>query len=359
MVSGLLDLVSESFLFDHGQIEDQYRKFSEKELEDELKVYRTLQLASSPAVEKGVRDNSSSLKLFTGSTDPVFDLLKQTALYLDQVVIADPVFPFTHQWSEHAKTMNEFVGLKNDGAINRRKLARSAQYLTDLSPMLRANFVVALPISALFEPPKDIPFRGSLNGFSDVLPKPLLDYYRERAVVDSVKKTNEGMIIDGTREIGRSIFVRFKDHLAEDARGYLLIDQIVGSVDEEKRQIETISFMPEAPPDKARYDAWVYQSINQTAEHSYKRLLTENQLAAGFDASYLCTTPFTFELLEQFFPDDRTIPDNTVNSLLNFDLPFMAQIDSATLMKIRLEDGEAFQSFRNELDSRFRELRLV
>jgi len=359
MVSGLSDLLSESFLFDRAQIDEQYRKLSEKELENELSVYREHQLAQSPAVEKRVRDNSSNLKLFTGSTDPVLALLKQTALYLDQVVIADPVFPFTHPWSEHAKTMNEIVGLKSDGAIDRRKLALSAQYLNGLSPMLRANFVVTLPISSLFEPAKDIPFRASSNGFSDVLPQPLLDYYRERAIVNSVKKTDEGMIIDGTSEIGRSIYVRFKDHLAEDARGYLLMDQIVRSVDEEKLKIETISFMPEAPPDKARYDAWVYQSINQTAEHSYKRLLTENQLAAGFEASYLCTTPFTFELLEEFLPDDQSVPDNTVNSLLKFDLPFMDQIDTETLMRVRLEDGEAFQNFRNELDSRFRELRLV
>jgi hypothetical protein len=117
--------------------------------------------------------------------------------------------------------------------------------------------------------------------------------------------------------------------------------------------------MPESPPEKERYDTWVYQSINQTAEHSYKRLLLENTLAAGFDASYLCTTPFTFELLEQFFPDEQTIAENTVNSLLRFDLPGIEQIDLGTLMRIRLEDGEAFYNFRNELDRLFRELRLV
>lgn len=359
MSSELFEFVSESVLFDGGQIEHQYRSLSERELERELEAYRTLQLANSPAGKKCVRDNSSTLKLFTGSTDPVYGLLKQSALYLDQVVIADPVFHFTHQWSEHAKTMNEFIGLKSDGALNRLKLARSAQYLIDLRPMLQAGFVIMLPITVLFEPPKEIPYRASLNGFSDVLPEPLLDFYRERAIVEAVKKTDHGMIIDGSNEIGRAIHIRFQDHLGEDARGYLLMEQIVKSVDEKTRQIETVQYMPESSPDKARYDAWVYQSINQTAEHSYKRLLLENTLAAGFGASYLCTTPFTFELLEQFFPDEHTIAENTVNSLLRFDLPLMEQIDVSTLMRIRNEDGETFQNFRNELDRLFRELRLV
>jgi hypothetical protein len=255
--------------------------------------------------------------------------------------------------------MNEFIGLKSDGAIDRLKLARSAQYLIDLRPMLQAGFVVMLPITVLFEPPKEIPYRASLNGFSDVLPETLLDFYRERAIVEAVKKTDHGMIIDGSNEIGRAINIRFQDHLGEDARGYLLMEQTVESVDEKTRQIETVTFMPESPPEKERYDTWVYQSINQTAEHSYKRLLLENTLAAGFDASYLCTTPFTFELLEQFFPDEQTIAENTVNSLLRFDLPGIEQIDLGTLMRIRLEDGEAFYNFRNELDRLFRELRLV
>lgn len=85
MSSELFEFVSESVLFDRGRIEHQYRDLSEGELERELEAYRTLQLANSPAVEKCVRDNSSTLKLFTGSTDPVYGLLKQSALYLDQV----------------------------------------------------------------------------------------------------------------------------------------------------------------------------------------------------------------------------------------------------------------------------------
>lgn len=359
MTNRLLEFISESFLFDDSALENRYSSFGEVELLKELENYRVLHLSDAVASEKAVRANTSNLKLFNGSTHSIFSLLKQSALYLDEVVIADPVFPHTHNWSQNAKTMNDFVGAPGGGAINREKLAESAHYLKQLVPMIQAAFVCVLPITALFEPPEVIPYRASLNGFSDVLPEPLLDFYRERAIVEAVKKTDHGMIIDGSNQIGRTIHIRFQDHLGEDARGYLLMEQIVKSVDEKTRQIETVQYMPESPPDKARYDAWVYQSINQTAEHSYKRLLLENSLAEGFGASYLCTTPFTFELLEQFFPDEQTIAENTVNSLLRFDLPLMEQIDVSTLMRIRNEDGEAFQNFRNELDRLFRELRLV
>jgi len=346
-------------LFDDRALKNRYGSISEVELLKELENYRTLQLSDALANEKAVRANVSNLKLFNGSTHPIFSLLKQSALYLDEVLIADPVFPHTHEWSQTAKTMNDFVGVPSRAAINREKLAESAYYLKQLVPMIQAAFVWVLPITALFEPPDVIPYRASPNGFSDVLPESLLNFYRDRSIVDSIRKTSEGMIIDGTKDIGRGIFVRFKDHFHEDARGYLLMDEFVNSVDRERRTMETVMSLPDSPPDKERYDAWVSQSINQTAEHSYKRLLLENKLAADFNASYICNTAFEFELLEQFHPVNGIISDNTVNSLLAFDLPFMDSVDLTTLMRIRSEDGEVFKNFRDELDRQFRELRTL
>jgi hypothetical protein len=82
-----------------------------------------------------------------------------------------------------------------------------------------------------------------------------------------------------------------------------LTEDRINSVDKENRTVEPIMSQPDRPPDKVRYNAWVSQSINQTAEHSYKRMLLENRLAADFNASYLCKTPFEFELLlAQFHP---------------------------------------------------------
>lgn len=44
---------------------------------------------------------------------------------------------------------------------------------------------------------------------------------------------------------------------------------------------------------------------------------------------------------------------------MNIELPFLDEVDVETLMKVRQEEGEAFQSFRLELDRHLRELRLV
>ena len=64
-------------------------------------------------------------------------------------------------------------------------------------------------------------------------------------------------------------------------------------------------------------------------------------------------------LLEQLVPVDGTIQTNTVNALMSVKLPFLDEVDVETLMKVRREEGKAFQSFRVEVDKQIRELLLV
>lgn len=359
MGSVAYNFLADSFLFNQSYIDNQYKNISENELKQELKNYRDFLLTNLTESEREILNNPSNLKLYTGTTQPLLSLLTQSAFYLDQVVITDPLFPFTHEMSETAQTINTFFGIKQENTLNRTRLLNAVKYLKELTPMVAASFVKILPTSIFTEPQKQIPYRYSENGFSDVLPESLLNFYRELAIVESVKKTNEGMIIDGSLDIGRTIHIRFDKHFGEDARGYILANDIVNSVNHAERTVNSTTFLPNTLPTKEAFDKWVSQSINQTAEHSYKRILLENELAAHFNAGYLCTTPFTFDLLKQFFPSEDNIQNYTTNSLLTLELPFMEKVTVETLMKVRLEDGEAFENLRLELDKQFKVLRHI
>lgn len=54
---------------------------------------------------------------------------------------------------------------------------------------------------------------------------------------------------------------------------------------------------------------------------------------------------------------DKGIPENAIECVLRMKLPYMDKISSRDLMDLRNNDGEAFQSFRTDLEARFRELR--
>lgn len=358
MGSKVFDFLTESFLFDDSLIRDRFDGVSEGEILKELERYREFCLSSFAELEQEVLSNTSNLKLFSGVRQVAPGLLKQTGFYVEQHILYDPLFELTLRSDKNDQALDALFGLKRD-PFDKLRLAQVTSYLKSLTPMVAANYVKLLPTSYLFEPLDQIPFRYSATGFADVLPEPLMRFFHDNAIVESIKVVDGKMTIDGSFELGRDIHIRFRDHGVDDARGYKLAKQYVKSKDEETRRVDSIIFSTEEPPDQATFDRWVFQSINQTAEHFYRRVFLENTFAVKYGASYMTKSPLVFKLLEQVIPVEGTIQTNTVNALLNMKLPFIDHVDVETLMKVRTEEGEAFQSFRLELDKQLRELRTI
>ena len=59
------------------------------------------------------------------------------------------------------------------------------------------------------------------------------------------------------------------------------------------------------------------------------------------------------------FPPSDTIRANTASAIMSLELPFLANVDAEKLMKVRTEEGHAFQNFRTELDKQLRDLRSI
>jgi hypothetical protein len=360
MGSKTFDFLTENFLFDDSLISDRFRDLPETEITAELNRYREFCLSVAPEIETEILNSpQSNLRLFSGIRHVSLSLLRQATLYVHQHVLYDPLFELTHEiGSEQKATTNAFNALLgfSKSPFNRDKLSSVLAYLKSLSPMVAANYVKLLPTSYFFEPPKELPLTYSETGFEERVPKALRKFFHDAAIVESVKDVDGAKIIDGSFEIGRGIHVRFRDNGIEDAYGYMLVP--IASMGGEGSTVELSMVKTTAPPDREEFEAWVYQSINQTAGRAYTRVLIENMFAHRLNASYLSASPFVFRLLEQIVPTESSIPANTVNALLNIELPLIENVDVETLMKVRTDEGEAFENFRVELDKQLLELRL-
>jgi len=147
-------------------------------------------------------------------------------------------------------------------------------------------------------------------------------------------------------------------HDEEDSQVFHLFRPRVDSVDKETRIATLEMILPDDPPDLEEFNTWVFQSINQTALRLYTRMTTEVTLGTSFGASYLCRSSFAFDLLGKTFPISEDLNAHTATAVLNLELPFLDKVDLATLMRVRTNDGEAFDNFRLELESKLRDLRL-
>lgn len=359
MGSRTFDFLTESFLFKDALIQDKFRTISEQEILDELHKYREFCLSNQAELENEVLTNTSSLKVISDIEMPDLNSLKQSAFYIEQYVVNDPIFSLGYRENEVNKAMNSYLGL-NEKSINKSNLAKVVAYVKALTPMVFANYVKLLPINLFLEPSFQLPILYSENLFSDVLPEPIINFFHNNVIINSVERS-----IDNSKSINlnklqpcREIMFRFKNYTGH-SYGYNLFQTDFNILDEEEGQFQARMNLPDEPPDRDSFVNWVNQSFYLSCKQLYDEIFEKNLIANRFGASYLSESRFVFELLSQFFSLENKIASNTANILLNMELPFLDKVDIPTLMSIRLTNGEEFKNFRLHLDKQFRELRLV
>lgn len=356
MGSVIYDFLTESLLFDNNLISDKFRGVDEQELFKSLEDYREFVLSSLKTIEEEAKENESSTKIFSGRRTSL-DLLKQAAFYVDQFIVPDPLFSLTVKPSQINENMRQYLKMSKI-KIDRVSLASAVAYLKELTPAVAVNYVKIIPLSLLFEPPPQIPIHFSDNQFASASGTEALEHFRQNAIVKSLTRCNDGWIETADFFPCRSIAIRFMGHAAADARMFLLFRPGRQVLNEQTRLAKIEMTLPDDPPDSDEFNSWVLQSIYDTAINSYRRIATEISLGTSCGASYLCESSFAFDLLGKELRVRQDLNEHTATAVLNLELPFLDKVDLATLMRVRTDDGEAFENFRLELESKLRDLRL-
>lgn len=355
MGSIIYDFLTESLLFDKSLQEEGYKTVSESALRAELEKYRQHVLSNIDALVEEMH-GGSQLKLFGDHDYFSTSHLMQTALYLDQVILSDPIFALSSTPSNISNTMSQFLGMSRNTEIDRAALSAAATKMKKLTPMVASDYLKFFPTTYYFEPSDNIPLTYSPNGFSDALPPEMLSKYIERAEIKSLRRSENGWIVEDTLNCGRGIAVQFNGDDGKNLQIYNLFENEVVRLDDDTRTVHFRMTLPETPPRIEQFNAWVNQSVNQAARAHYEQLFKGVMLSSRLGASYLTSSQFTHSLLGASI-SSKDIKSYTTDCVLNLELPFLNGIALDDLMSVRSKDGEAFELFRRELESRFRELR--
>lgn len=358
MGSFIYNFLNDSLLLDQSLIRDNYRTISNDRLIQELVSYRSFCIQNMPQIVSEIKADSSKLSCLGGDGLSDLSSLKRSALYLEQMVLPDPIFPFTEEESQISKTMSEYLGLKKSSVIDKVSLARAAEKIISMRPMVAGGYVKYYPVSFHSEPPIEIPGSYSEVEFSDLLPASIMDFFRNKANVKSLEKTDSGFIVTNNLSLGRSIGVSFNGALESKLEIYNLFEKEVLSVNEESREVMFRMTLPDSPPSEAMFKTWVNQSINRSAHGYFENITKEISLAHFLGSVYTCESSLDSQLLNSSFFDLNTgVVENAIECVLRMNLPYMDNITAVDLMSIRQNDGEEFQNFRIELERQFRDLR--
>ncbi|MFA0350667.1 hypothetical protein AB4486_27580, partial [Vibrio sp. 10N.222.55.C6] len=104
-------------------------------LEQELIKYREYCLKVLPEIRDVVKANGVVSCLATDTLSNTSHL-KQAALYLEEAVVADPVFELTDFRTQATETLTSFMGMASTPKVDRQKLAQAAVRLVELRPLV-------------------------------------------------------------------------------------------------------------------------------------------------------------------------------------------------------------------------------
>ena len=361
MGSVTYNFLADSLFFHTNSIKNNFAKESEARIEDELQAYRKHCIDNYENLISEIVERDSFLKVFSSSEEMPINLLKQTALYVDQFIVQDPLFNFTDIKSDITNVTAKYLGYQNDAKVDRKKLQKASVFLKEITPMIAGNFVKIFPLSYHFEGPKQIPFNLPKDNYNDALPKEIMDFFRQHVSVRSMEKMKSGgwQVIEDNVYPCRSIVIDFKESNFKSSMIYHLFEMEILEFNEETGLATFRQTLPDVPPEIDNFNTWVNQSINSASKAFFDKIFKENFISSSLNSTYLCDNNFTSNLISSNFIAKETIQTHAANRIINFELPFLETLDIEKLMNVRENDADVFTNFRLELEKQFRELRLI
>ena len=354
------EFLSDSLLFDQERIATKYADVSDAELWTELEKYRAHLLARTEDLLAEIAGVEGALSVYFDTSSHVFptvDLLKQCALYFDRGVIDDPIFRLTRRSTASDAAFGEYLGFSAP-ELSRDDLSLSAAFMRSVRSMTAGQFLKFVPISAVLEPPDKTPITYSATLYAERIPAELREWVRQRARITTMRRSDrKGWTWrpGDALEVGRAICVDFEDY--GDAFPYFLFESKFESHADDLNRFTVIQRMPESPPPREQFEAWVQQSVNQAGGRVLEHLQVDLVHAAHSRSMFLTESAFLADLLR--LRSDPTLSEDVARFALQLDLPVLAGISAEDLMRVRNEHGEAFHAFRLTLQRHLRELRML
>lgn len=353
------DFLTESFLFRENDIADNFSKYNDDLLVNELTKYRNCIEGNLQVINEEIISNKNYLNTSIESFGnlPSEEMLKQLALYVDTVVFEDPLIKYSEVKSNFREPMNKLLGFTELGNLDRDQLVTELKYLKNNADLVAKKYLKLYPISLMHEAPKNIPLYYSENNFSDSLPPEIMKFFHERAKISNIERLNGKLSYNPNKplRVGTTIYVSFDEAELHQAMMYQFMTSEVIEIKDGSNEFTSRYYIPDHIS-KDEFINWVNHSINRAAIHVFEDTQKELYLAKSMNCTYLAQSRLTSDLLNVSY-GKNDVKSDLANLSMLIDLPICRELSLKEIVKIRYEHGEAFYNFRNALNTKLIEAR--
>lgn len=352
-----LDLLRSMGLLDHTDKVVDLSRYTESELAKFVSYYvshrRTKARAELEALPRPA--GLSSLISSISSRTAVQPLLPSTLVF-ERVIVDDLVFGLHHEDNPIAEVSRKSLGFSGDTSkLEHRRLQNALAFFEHLAPLIRHGIVHCLPLADLHRPPKEPLVKFSPDWYRSDVPDAVHDFVHSSVRLSEVQpgKDGKGLVVTSGPPTNptRGIMVEFdKDQVFPGGTFYLLHEMTASKVSDDN----TFSFVQtlpwHKPPDKAQYDAWVYQSINQTIAARLQAIGAEMAVADAAGASYMTESEFEAQLCAKLGVKTRD-PHSSADAVnfLRANAPSIRIDDAESVLRLRTDDPKMFEQFHQTL----------
>ena len=358
-----LDFLLDSVLLSSAAHESLFSDLTDAELRAELSAYRQHVLDRLEDLRCEVPTRGGGLGAFFGASlydAPKVRQVMRAGLYFDLIVIDDPLFPHGREPMPGGEAFARFLGYTQN-PLDRQAVADAGRLVQTLQPLLAAGFVKLVPASIEHDAPREMNLLYSPGLFSESVPAPLLSWFHNRAEVVPLRRREDSVWEprwEEELEPCRGILVRFRG--LEDVMNFHLTAMTLGEPVPGREGVRPMTqWIPEEPPDMEAFQIWTTQCVNQFAGSLYQRVASDMRSAASSGTMMFTDSQFISELLDLQVSKQGGLRQDLANLAMRFELPFLEGLSVADLRTIRESEGEAFKSYRVELERQLRSLRNV
>lgn len=345
------DFLSESFLFG-AQLDDGFKDITDAEIKNEIHRYREYVISKLDSIitETTGKENLISITIESFAEKPNDNLLKQLALYVDQILISDPLFEMSEEKSESTKVMSEFYGIKNE-EIDRKSLCEVMLYMKRHTPLIVCGYVKFIPMSFLHEAPREIPVMYEKDNYKNGLPHNIMDLLKENIDVRNTYKNSDGKLrveLEKPLQKGSGLYIYFPECSYKSGEIVQYQKSKLVEYDEKSRRAVFRLSVTDRMSDE-EFSVWLNQSINKSCIHLYDETFQEFLFASRLNSMYLTQSELKARLIAMESGNTDSIQSRIANMTLKIDAPVFQNMDLSRIVDIRNNYGESFSVFRSEL----------
>lgn len=330
-----LDLLIDAGLLSSAGNAFDISRLPSEELSKRLSQYNVARISTAePEIESYVATDKLNALFSTGSTSKSESSILSSALVYDSIILDDPL-------------------VTSSNGVSVASLIEGLKFFEWAFELIRANYILVLPVSYFNRPSNEVPLLLSDDAFRSSIPSEIHDFIHKNTVIKSVKWSEKGemLILNEVAFENRrtALHVGFDKDYWKSGVSLFLFQTLENCKENDSGELVCQQVWdPNGTLEPEEFKHWAYQSTNQAMRSRLINIYNETYLAEKLGHTYITESEFEATFLSMSGKNEPTRKHSSAR-FLEANQGFVFIDKPETIIELRDRYNVAFERFNYSL----------